>query len=332
MFRVGETCWQRLPVERAALLIDGAAYFSALRRAIEQAEHSVVIVGWDIRADLVLDPDSSAETLRELLDRVVASRPGLHVRILIWDWLLLFSLDRQPLPWWHLGVRTHERVRFALDNVHPPAGCHHEKLAVVDSRLAFVGGIDLTAGRWDTPEHRAVDPRRSPTAGDNRPPCHDYMLMFQGRAAAAVEELALDRWRAATGERVEATPPTDGPIWPEGVEPGFGLARLAIARTRPAWRGRPAAREIEGLYLAAIARARVSIYIENQYLTAERIARALAARLAEPDGPEVVIVTPKACEGLFETAVMDVGRSRYLRRLRRAAARPERLRMDLVLF
>lgn len=327
LFRVGETCWQRLPVQRAELLVDGAAYFAALRSAIEQAQRSIVILGWDIRADLVLDPDHSAETLRDLLDRVAAERPGLQVRILIWDWLLLYSLDRQPLPWWHLGVRTHERVRFALDSAHPPAGCHHEKLVVVDGSLAFVGGIDLTAGRWDTPEHRPSEPRRSPASGDNRPPFHDYMLMFEGDAAAAVEELALDRWEAATGEHVEPTAAAEAGLWPEGVEPGFGAASVAIARTRPAWGGRPAVREIESLYLAAIARARTSIHIENQYLTADRIARALAARLAEPDGPEVVIVTPKACEGLFETAVMDVGRSRYLRRLRRAAHRPDRLRI-----
>lgn len=327
LLHVGATCWQRLPARRAELLVDGAAYFAALHGAIEQARHSIVILGWDIRADLVLDPDHSAETLRELLDRVATARPELQVRILIWDWLLLYSLDRQPLPWWHLGVRTHERVRFALDSAHPPAGCHHEKLVVVDGSLAFVGGIDLTAGRWDTPEHRPSEPRRSPAAGDGRPPFHDYMLMFEGEAAAAVEELALDRWQAATGEAVEPAPAAGAAVWPEGVEAGFGATSVAIARTRPAWRGRPAVREIESLYLAAIARARTSIHIENQYLTADRIARALAARLAEPDGPEVVIVTPKACEGLFETAVMDVGRSRYLRRLRRAAHRPERLKI-----
>ena len=40
-----------------------------------------------------------------------------------------------------------------------------------------------------------------------------------------------------------------------------------------------------------------------------------------------MIVTPKACEGIFETAVMDVGRARFLRRLRRAAAAPDRLRI-----
>ncbi len=31
---------------------------------------------------------------------------------------------------------------------------HHEKIVVVDQNVAFVGGIDLCFGRWDTPNHR----------------------------------------------------------------------------------------------------------------------------------------------------------------------------------
>lgn len=31
---------------------------------------------------------------------------------------------------------------------------HHEKCVVIDQRIAFLGGIDLCYGRWDTPEHR----------------------------------------------------------------------------------------------------------------------------------------------------------------------------------
>ena len=324
----GESYWRRLPTERATLLIDGAAYFAALRSSIEKARHSIVILGWDIRADLVLEPGSSSETLRALLDRVVAAKPSLEVRILVWDWPIVYAFDRQPLPWWHLGLRTHDRIRFALDSCHPPAGCHHEKTVIVDGRLAFVGGIDLTAGRWDTPAHRPSEPHRSPVPGDDRPPFHDYMLLVEGPVAAGVEELALRRWHRATGEQVAGTEPHPGDAspWPDGVSAPFVDLDVAIARTRPRWRGEKPAREIEAAILACIAAARHAIYIENQYLTTDRVARALAARLVEPDGPEVTIVTPKACEGPFETAVMDVGRMRLLRRLRKAA-RPDRLRV-----
>ena len=70
------------------------------------------------------------------------------------------------LPQVALRGATVEQVRFALDGHHPPGGCQHEKLVVIDGRLAFVGGIDLTAGRWDTPAHpaaRAAPRGRPPT-------------------------------------------------------------------------------------------------------------------------------------------------------------------------
>lgn len=329
VLREGVNYWRRLPADRASLLIDGAAYFAALRQAIEGARQSILILGWDIRADLVLDPERSGETLRALLDRVAAAHDGLEVHILVWNWPVVYAFDRQAMPWWHLGMRTHHRISFALDSCHPPVGSHHEKIVVIDGRLAFVGGIDLSAGRWDTPAHKPVEPRRSPVEGDLRPPCHDLAMMVEGPVARAVEELALERWRRATGEavapaRADETAPSP---WPAMVRPGFVDTPVAIARTRPAWRGEAGAREIEALLLAAIGAARTSIYIENQYLTTDRVARALASRLREPAGPEVVIVTPKACEGPFETAVMDVGRVRLMRRLRRAAASEDRLRI-----
>ncbi|GAB1741260.1 hypothetical protein NU219Hw_g6501t1 [Hortaea werneckii] len=34
---------------------------------------------------------------------------------------------------------------------------HHEKLCVVDGRLAFMGGLDLCYGRWDTHQHSIAD-------------------------------------------------------------------------------------------------------------------------------------------------------------------------------
>ena len=325
ILEAGKTCWRLERALRAAPLVDGAAYFAALRRALLKARRSVLVLGWDIRSDLRLEPDADDRPLYLFLDALARERPSLELRILVWDWILPYSFDREKLPWWRLGLLTHERVRFALGGDHPPGGCHHEKLVVIDGRLGFVGGIDLTAGRWDTPEHRPVEPRRG-FAGAPSPPFHDAMLMVEGPAAAALEELALERWRQATGEDAPAAAQGDASPWPDGVEPWWRDAAVGIARTRPAWDGRPPHREVEALYLAAVAAARTSVHVENQYLTADPVARALAARLAEPDGPEVVIVTPKACEGALETAVMDVGRARFVRRLR-AADRFGRLRV-----
>ena len=317
----GVTCWRLSRAARAALLIDGAAYFDALRRALPLAGRTVHIVGWDIRSDISLDPLGDALPLRKFLRRLLADRPALQIRILLWDWPLFFSLDREPLPQLQFGVAQTRRLDLVLDASHPPAACHHEKLVVIDGRLAFCGGIDLSAGRWDRPEHHPSEPGRGRIGRTPRPPFHDCMLMVEGEPARALDELVRERWQRLTGRTLQ--PPREhdrSSLWPDGVEPWFGRVRIGVARTRPAWDGQAEAREIEALYLRAIGAARDCIYIENQYLTVLPIADALAARLGERHGPEVIIIGPKRCEGFIETAVMDRGRALCLDRLRIADA------------
>ncbi len=53
------------------------------------------------------------------------------------------------------------------------------------------------------------------------------------------------------------------------------------------------------------ARATTCIYMENQYFTSEVIAAALAARLAEPKGPEVVLVSTQHSPSYFDQLTMD---------------------------
>jgi phospholipase D1/2 len=77
-------------------------------------------------------------------------------------------------------------------------------------------------------------------------------------------------------------------------------------------------REVEALYVDAIAAARRWIYAENQYLTSARIAEALAARLREPHGPEVVVVGPRTCSGWLEEKTMGRIRAGVVRGLREA--------------
>jgi phospholipase D1/2 len=71
-------------------------------------------------------------------------------------------------------------------------------------------------------------------------------------------------------------------------------------------------REVEALNLAAIAAARGIIYLENQYLAARRLVDALAARLREVDGPEIVIVIPRRGNNPLERGTMDSARHRLI--------------------
>jgi phosphatidylserine/phosphatidylglycerophosphate/cardiolipin synthase-like enzyme len=180
--------------------------------------------------------------------------------------------------------------------------------------------MDLTGNRWDTPAHPDRDPRRRLPDGGVYEPRHDVMMAVDGAAAAALGDLARERWRRATGERL-APAGAAGDPWPEALAPNaVGAARIGIARTEPAWQGRPEIREGEALFRRAIASARRWIYLESQYVASAMIGEALAARLAEPDGPEVVIVCSAHSPNYFDRLAMDSARDRVLERLRAADA------------
>lgn len=312
-------CWRVERARRAACLIDAAAYFGALRAALLEARRQVIVVGWDVdgRTGLVgeVEPDDGGpHTLREFLGWLVERRPDLHVHILLWDYTLLYALDREPLPKVTLGWTTPERVHLHLDDRLPMEASHHEKIVVIDDAVAFCGGMDLSVRRWDTPEHDPADARRRDPAGESYPPVHDAQMMVDGPAARALGDLARQRWQRATGRRLAAAPPGTVP-WPAAVEPLLRDVPVGISRTRPALRRDRAAHEIRDLYRAAIAAAERFIVIENQYLTADAVAEALAERLAANPRLEVLLIGPRTAMDWLEQSTMGVARATFMARL-----------------
>ncbi len=297
-------------------MIDGAAYYEAVASALEQARESVLVVGWEFDAGVRLRRDGvNADRLADLLESLVRRRRSLHVHVLEWDWGLLHVFQHGPIPFVARSRPSHRRIRYRSDGAHPAGASHHQKLVVVDDRLAFVGGLDLTGKRWDTPEHRANDARRVDPYGRRYAPFHDLAVAVDGEAAAALGALARERWRRGTGKRLRVRAGSRIP-WPAGVEPDIEDVTLGLARTEPAYRTYPEVREVERLYLDAISGAERWIYIENQFLTSVSVAGALAARLSERDGPEVVIVITRGSAGWLEQNTMDALRTRQIRRLR----------------
>ena len=58
------------------------------------------------------------------------------------------------------------------------------------------------------------------------------------------------------------------------------------------------------------------IYAESQYFASRAIAQALATRLAEPDGPEVILINPVASDNWLGAIAMDTARARLRESLR----------------
>ena len=319
----GRNCWRVATATRVAFLVDAQAYFRAFAEAVERARSSVLVAGWDFNGGTRLwqgdrDGDAPPE-LAPFLAHVLRRRRSLHVHVLDWDFPMLYAMDRELLPAYRFAWRMPRRFHFRLDPCHPVGGAHHQKIVVVDDRVAFVGGMDIAAGRWDTPEHRADDPRRRDGDGKPFPPVHDVQMLVEGPVAAAIGDLVRARWQCATGRRLRPVRKASDP-WPPSATADLQDVRVGISRTQPAYRDQPEAREVEALHLDAIARARRWIYVENQYLTAARVGAALRARLAEPDGPEIVVVNPSRCAGWLEEGTMGVLRARLLEGIRAADA------------
>jgi uncharacterized membrane protein YdjX (TVP38/TMEM64 family) len=138
---------------------------------------------------------------------------------------------------------------------------------------------------------------------------------MSGPAALSLATLARDRWRALGEKRLPRFAPSGQDLWPRDIEPDITDVDVAISRTVPELETDPAIRECETLFLDSIAAATQSIYIESQYFTNEQLGDALAARLREVNGPEIVVVSPKECHGWMEQNTMGVFRAKVFRNL-----------------
>lgn len=230
---------------------------------------------------------------------------------------VLYSAGSQLLPLLALDLRAVGRIRMRFDSQHPWTAAHRQKIVVIDDSLAFCGGIDMTIDRWDTRRHLPDDRRRRRPDGELGGPWHDATAVLDGEAAGALGDLCRERWRAATGQRLPS-PGGRRSLWPESVEPQMRDVGVGISRTMPTFGGRPAIHEIESLGLAAIRSARRTIHLESQYFASASVCQAIAARLSEPDGPEVVVVNPRSAKGWLEEHTMGSERDLRLSAIARA--------------
>ncbi len=292
---------------RITPLIDGHAAMLVMCRAFLAAKRTILLAGWDIRADLpmvrgddVRVGEKGSVEQRALLDelraagldeaalafwdaghvRVVdvlgfAVSRGVRVGVLLWDALDIAShLTNNPAQ---EGAQL-ERVgvEVLLDDssrkIRHIAQALHQKCAIVDGRVAFLGGLDLTraeAGdfdRWDTHGHLCDSPERSATRSAASHPWHDVHTQLEGPLVADVERNVAERWGEVARRRNRAAWSTSQPAQPP--QPIAGGVSAQIARTIPPDTYDFAPKGIATIlqvYVNAIARAGTFIYLESQY-------------------------------------------------------------------
>jgi phospholipase D1/2 len=326
-----QNSWTIKPGNEAWLYSDAASYYRAFVNACARAEKSIIIVGWDFHSDTVLTHRRRRGfrpkkiLLGKFLLSLARRKPDLNIYVLTWDYAPFYILERERLQSFRRGWMRHPRIHFHMDDAHPISASQHQKFVVVDSSIAFIGGLDLTIRRWDENSHSHEAPLRVDPNGEPYGAFHDYQLGLTGPTVLDFISLFADRWRNARGQKPELIPTgqsfriSANPL-PFETAMTYLNAQIAFSRTLPAFREQKELAEIAAAYLDLIRAAKETIIIENQYLTAHSVVTALSERLKEPEGPEVIIILPEKAGGWLEMKTMGVLQDLALRRIKEADA------------
>jgi phosphatidylserine/phosphatidylglycerophosphate/cardiolipin synthase-like enzyme len=316
------TVWRYARASRAHVVIDAAAYFELMYDAMLHARQRIFLIGWDFDSRIRLAggrrwwnlprKDRCPARLGSYFMWLARRTPGLQIRMLKWNFGALRYLFRGSMIIDLIRWSFMPSIDFKFDSAHPLGCSHHQKIVVIDDCFAVCGGIDMTSDRWDTPEHLDDNPRRRRPNGKLYGPWHDVTMMIEGEAAGALGELGRERWQQSGGGEMEPCAAQQQSPWPARLDAEFRDVEVGIARTRAHYHDTSEVREIEALFLEQIARAKRFIYAENQYFASRTIAEAIARRVAEPEPPEIILVTPLSSDGWLQQAAMDGARARLL--------------------
>lgn len=277
------------------------------------------------RGEIPLSKEELGGWLRDL----IATRSGLDLRALYWEHTQAnlspgLALDR--------GLSNSAAIAAVLnrsvlsksgmavrDRSTRQLGSFHQKGVVLVKRdpttypdgktrhrvVAYVGGIDLAHGRWDTEGHYHLDPERQNGGG-----WRDVQIKIEGGAALDVLKNFTQRWKALVDFDASSLCKPANVV--NGMEKAFKVPKHLIDLGEPGpltqvTRTWPPASCHAGLgstafvgqdgelgalesYLKAIRNARKFILINDQYLFGIEIAQAIREALLRPDGPECAMI------------------------------------------
>ena len=253
------------------LLVDGGATYEALLEAVAGARHHVHLEYYIYAAD------RSGTALRDAL--VERARAGVAVRVLL-DAVGSGKCPREffaplleaggELAWFHpmhFG-RVWRRTWLNLRS--------HRKIVVVDGRIGFTGGINIT----DEENERLRDDAY-----------RDLHLRIAGDAVRGLQLLFVEDWAYATRERdfissvAQAMPPRDtGPI----------AAQVLGSGPDSPWES------IHRLHVGAIHEAKQRVWLATPYFVPGEAAM-MALTSAALGGVDVRVLVPKRSDSLLVT-------------------------------
>ncbi|MFZ5655459.1 MAG: cardiolipin synthase [Pseudomonadota bacterium] len=247
------------------LLVDGGATYEALLAAVREARESIHL------AYYIFEPDRTGTALRDAL--VERARAGVKVRLLL-DAVGSAKLRRRflaPLAeaggefaWFHPMRLPWRRPWLNLRL--------HRKIVVVDDRIAFTGGINIT------------DEQDERLRGDAY---HDLHLRLEGDVVALLQVVFAEDWVYATGQR----PPLRTP---RPSVPGRVAAQVLVSGPDSSWES------IHRLHVAAIYAAKRRVWLATPYFVPGEAAM-MALTSAALAGLDVRLLVPKQADSRLVT-------------------------------
>ena len=223
---------------RIRLLRTGSEYFPALKAAIDGAQRQIHLETY------IFEADATGHAIADALTR--AAQRGVTTHVLI-DGFGSKNLDsgiieamraagvrllkfRPEISPWTLKRQRLRRL--------------HRKVAVIDGRLAFVGGINI------------IDDMHTP---GQIPPRFDYAVQVEGPVLADIHAAATKLWRYVSWTQLHQqgrrSPPVAAVTAPSGTQRAAFVIRDNLRHRN----------DIENAYLEAIAQARSEIVIACAY-------------------------------------------------------------------
>ncbi|MGH6612035.1 MAG: cardiolipin synthase ClsB [Burkholderiaceae bacterium] len=242
------------------LLKNGQQYFPRLLAAIENAKHSIYLETY------IYELDDVGQKVTDAL--AAAAQRGVAVHLMIDGFGAQLTADEliarlrpkgakvivfRRTRWWRIDRALLRRL--------------HRKIALIDDRLAFVGGINIIDDRHlprSEPMHAALGPR------------FDFAVACEGPLVEAIAFTVTRLWWTVSVMQLRRRPssrPHNAPLSP----PLAGGVRGALL-LRDNLRNR---RTIERAYLDAFAHARHDVLIANAYFLPGKKFRDALCALAE---------------------------------------------------
>jgi len=276
---------------KVSLLFDGPQTIKAMEDAVRNAKETINLETY------IFDQDEVGNRFADLL--IERQRAGVRVNIM-YDSVGTIGVPREFFD----RMRDAGIALLAFNPVNPAKARgrwainnrDHRKILIVDGKVAFTGGINISEDYANSSLFRSRQARRSTRDVGWR----DTHVRIEGPAVATLQWLFIDNWvNQVAGDLPEAN------YFPKLQPVGDKVVRVLASRPNAGF-------EIYKAFLLAIQEAKKSIHITSAYFVPDKqIVEALIA--AAKRGVDVRLILPSRTD---HGVVADAGRATYDKLLR----------------